>query len=488
MWIFLFVAFSGYSQDKEDVFQKYLSCFTEWRDLKITDSIFARPDGDIPKDVLLKVIPFRANDDHAMQENHDSLALVSGLAWLNAGYRIISPNYIAMFALSVTDCNNQMIIDRKLYTFTKEGNFIDSLTCGRCTQAMCETEEPQYFFRITSSNSNTSFRATQYVSIDSCDMDKGEERWKATDYEICILLNGKISKTIERTYSTLVYGNARNQYPDSIFVGNKTLPLEEDWLVVPVEITYEEFDKLSKHSVNLQAKPISPDGIYVGEENQDCDFFASMVFYAFGKPNQAMKPLFRYEDRRFFSECGLKMYWINSRELAVAGYSVGNGINWGDYVTKGLKPRNTPVYYKLKLICLPGSYLQSVLPKNLQRDETGIEIAEQQIKSFYQKYMSMITYGKVDYEQLFSLKKSIFTPQGLRKCGRLSLKADADALLNAQDSNEKAVNTVICTHLSGDWYQVSYLWNHMQPRIRINLKLQYDKFAKKFLICDLRPL
>lgn len=221
--------------------------------------------------------------------------------------------------------------------------------------------------------------------------------------------------------STLVSANVRNQYPDSLFVGNKTISFGGHWLVVPVEITKGEFDKLSKQSLNLQAKSVnygklssswkksinqlvstsvfdkpiqvfrypklgltevrfpqglyikscmgmdngkldsvqlysysralSPIGIYAGEESQDCDFYASVDFYAYDKVRQTMKPLFRYEDRRFFSEGGLEMYWINSSELVVAGYSKGNGTNWGDYVTKGLKPKNTPVYYKWRLIC-----------------------------------------------------------------------------------------------------------------------------------------
>lgn len=411
----LLIALGSNAQGGRHSFKEYLSYFPEWDENSITEDVFVNPISSDICDIL-------GNDN------------------IKSGYRVSTSKYIAVYYWKVAKFYDGQAMDYMLCTYTPKGKFIDSLACGRLTQPDCEIDEPWYYFHLTSSDSRSSFRATQYVSVDSCDLDKGESRWMATDYLIRIQENGKILRTKEKVYPTLVFGTCRRQYPESLFVGNKTIPLNEHWLVVPMEITKEEFMVLSEKSVNVQAEPVpykdlepswkwranrlvsrgvrkeptqafhykqlglteirfpwayymksymvpdngqfdisvdsvlldsesrafSPIGVYAGEEGQDCDHYAPIVFYAYDKENQAMKPLFRYEDRRFFAEDGLKMFWINPRELIVAGYSQGNGVKWGDYVTKGLKPRGTPVYYKLRLVCLGYSHLQSILPEELQ--------------------------------------------------------------------------------------------------------------------------
>ncbi len=122
------------------------------------------------------------------------------------------------------------------------------------------------------------------------------------------------------------------------------------------------------------------------------------------------------------------------------------------------------------------------------KGEVGIAVAEQQITAFYKQYMTMIVSGELNEEKELSLEKSIFTSKGFRKYNKWGNKHDADALLNAQDSNEMAVKTVTCKHLKDDWFQVSYLWDETSRSTRINLKLKYDKSVKKYLICDIQPL
>ncbi len=121
--------------------------------------------------------------------------------------------------------------------------------------------------------------------------------------------------------------------------------------------------------LHSELRAVSPLGIYAGTESMDCDPYTSIFFYAYDKVNQQMKPLFQYKDYRYYADRGGKMYWISPRELVVEGHSKGNGVNYGGYVTKGLKPKDTPVYYRLRLICLPGSYLQSILPEELQQED-----------------------------------------------------------------------------------------------------------------------
>lgn len=191
----LFFVLPCVAQSKADIFRDFLSYYPEWEGNQIADSIFARADGNIPTDVLLKIIPFRANDDNE-KENQDSLALDDGVAWMKVGYRITTPRYIAVFALRSSDCNNQLVSDYKLYTFTKDGNLIDSLTCGRYTQPMGETNELEYKFHIMSSESRSSFKAAQYVCKGQDSLEKkGDDSWNAVNYRVAIRKNGKIFKS-----------------------------------------------------------------------------------------------------------------------------------------------------------------------------------------------------------------------------------------------------------------------------------------------------
>lgn len=190
--LFLLLVLPCVAQSKADTFRDFLSYFPEWKGRQMADSIFARADGNIPKDVLLKIIPFRANDDNE-KENQDSLALDYGVAWMKAGHRITAPNYVAVFALRASDCNDQLVTEYKLYTFTKEGNFIDSLTCGRRTQPMGETSEPAYDFHITSNGSRSSFCITQYVGKGSRGLEKDDGSINVVDYNVTIQKDGRIS-------------------------------------------------------------------------------------------------------------------------------------------------------------------------------------------------------------------------------------------------------------------------------------------------------
>lgn len=104
-------------------------------------------------------------------------------------------------------------------------------------------------------------------------------------------------------------------------------------------------DTLLLHS---ELRAVSPLGIYAGTESMDCDPYTSIFFYAYDKVNQQMKPLFQYKDYRYYVDKGGKMYWISPRELVVEGHSKGNGVNYVGYVTKGLKPKDTPVYYTVE--------------------------------------------------------------------------------------------------------------------------------------------
>lgn len=437
----LLTVLSCAAKGNEETFRQFISYCPEWRETNLDDSIFARREVYAPNEILRKVIPFDANTIE-VGVNQDSLAIEEGIAWIRLGHRVTTPNFIAVFAQRGCDCNNQLATDFKLYTFTKEGRFIDSLICGRNVLSMEENDSPEYYFHITSSDSRSSFHTTQYISTGKCDMAKGESKWVATDYEIRIQEDGQITKTKGKNYPTVVYGKYSRQYPDSIFAGNKTIPLGEHWLVAPQEITKEEFLKLIEKSLNLQAEPspyknvspkwkkiakrlasrsvldiptqsfsykelgmkeirfpqgfymkslmmadngkadtaadsllhsesraVSPIGIYAGTESMDCDPYTSIFFYAYDKAHLQMKPLFQYKDYRYYADRGGKMYWISPRELVIEGRSKGNGVNYGDYMTKGLKPKDTPIYYRLRLICLPGSYLQSILPEELQQED-----------------------------------------------------------------------------------------------------------------------
>lgn len=413
----MLIALSGSAQGEGYSFKQYLSYFPEWKEKSITEDVFVNPVSSDICDIL-------GNDS------------------IKSGYKVSNSKYIVVYYWKVAKFYDGQAMDYMLCTYTPKGKLIDSLTCGRLTQPDCEIDEPLYYFHLTSSGSRSSFRATQYISVDSCDLDKGECRWMATEYLVRIQENGKILRTKEKEYPTLVFGSCRRQYPESLFVGNKTIPINEHWLIVPQEITKKEFVRDSKNSVNVLAEPIpynslapswklnanrlasrsvsdiptqafhykelglteirfpqgfymksymvpdhgqfdisvdsvllhsesrafSPIGVFAGEESHDSDFYAAITFYAYDKEKQTMVPLFQYEDYRFFAEDGLKMYWINPRELVVAGYSQGNGVNWGNYVTKDLKPKGTPVYYKLRLVCLGFSYLHSILPEELQTE------------------------------------------------------------------------------------------------------------------------
>lgn len=190
----LLTALSYAAKGNEETFRQFISYCPEWRETIFDDSIFARNGDDVPNEILRKVIPFDANAVEG-EVNQDSLAIEKGIAWIRMGYRITTPNFIAVFAQRGCDCNNLLATDLKLYTFTKEGRFIDSLICGRNVLSMEKNDSPEYYFHITSSDSLSSFHATQYVSTAKCDMDKGENKWVATDCEIRIQEDGQITKT-----------------------------------------------------------------------------------------------------------------------------------------------------------------------------------------------------------------------------------------------------------------------------------------------------
>lgn len=340
---------------------------------------------------------------------------------------VTTDKYIAVFATQTSKEEYKTSNDYLLLTFTQKGKLIDSLTCGREVFFDKESDETMYRFLVKPDNSRTEFGVTQYASTDSCDMDKGESRWRAIDYRIRIAGNGKISKVKENAYDALDYGNVKMLYPDSLFKNNKTTPLGEDWLVIPMQISKEEFEELSKKSINLKREPRSIDQVpaawkklaeavgtnavdedyvpieafyykdlkrteirfpqatevksylvdsagkidsmlmdseilavsplltFAGKVRQDCDQFMSIFFFQLDKNTGKVKTLAHYEDHRFCGELDCKLYWISPKELIVCG-------------TPKLSYPNGSVYYKLRLICLAGSYLNSATPEEMQKN------------------------------------------------------------------------------------------------------------------------
>lgn len=287
---------------------------------------------------------------------------------------VTTDKYIAVFATQKDTDEYKSTSDYLLLTFTPKGKLIDSLTCGKEVLYNNESDETFYRFLVKPNASRSVFGVTQYASTDSCDMDKGESRWRAIDYRIAISEKGKVSKVKEKTYDVLSFGNDKMLYPDSIFKGNKTTSLGEQWLIAPIEITKDEFTELSKRSINLNSEQrsvnqvlagkidttlmdseilaVSPLFTIAGKVRQDCDLFMSIVFYQLDKDTGKVKPLFHYEDHRFCGELDSNIYWIGPKELIVSGKT----------------SLEHPVYYKLRLLCLAGSYLNSVTPMEMQKN------------------------------------------------------------------------------------------------------------------------
>lgn len=76
---------------------------------------------------------------------------------------------------------------------------------------------------------------------------------------------------------------------------------------------------------------------------------------------------------------------------------------------------------------------------------------EKWVVDSYRKWMTH------DYRDTL-LPAQLFTPEMREKLGRLASVTDADAMLRAQDYSDYGVGSVSCSHLEGDWYQVSYIW------------------------------
>lgn len=112
--------------------------------------------------------------------------------------------------------------------------------------------------------------------------------------------------------------------------------------------------KIDSMLMDSEILAVSPLLTFAGKVRQDCDQFMSVFFFQLDKNTGKVKTLAHYEDHRFCGELDCKLYWISPKELIVCG-------------TPNLSYPNGSVYYKLRLICLAGSYLNSATPEEMQK-------------------------------------------------------------------------------------------------------------------------
>ncbi|MCM1109779.1 MAG: YbjP/YqhG family protein [Clostridium sp.] len=87
--------------------------------------------------------------------------------------------------------------------------------------------------------------------------------------------------------------------------------------------------------------------------------------------------------------------------------------------------------------------------KTAVADDTAV--CEKWVVDAYRKWMTH------DYRDTL-MPKQLFTPEMWAKLGRLSSVTDDDAMLRAQDYSDYGVESVSCSHLEGNWYQVNHTW------------------------------
>lgn len=100
-----------------------------------------------------------------------------------------------------------------------------------------------------------------------------------------------------------------------------------------------------------------------------------------------------------------------------------------------------------------------------------VKACQKEIKTFYITYLTNVLH---DSSKNKVLCKKYLTEELLAKVQRVTNATDADPIIQAQDANIDAIETINIEKLKNDWYIVSYLWNKKDSSTltRIHLKAQ----------------
>lgn len=114
-----------------------------------------------------------------------------------------------------------------------------------------------------------------------------------------------------------------------------------------------------------------------------------------------------------------------------------------------------------------------------ENQHCNTESVEQRILSFYSLYMR-------EMEDLMALEKEYLTKNMRDKCIRVSSVNDINIFLRAQDYTDYALQTLLCRHLEGLWYEISYRFYEHSEIVRIPLRL--DNLSREPRITYVVPL
>lgn len=127
--------------------------------------------------------------------------------------------------------------------------------------------------------------------------------------------------------------------------------------------------------------------------------------------------------------------------------------------------------------------LLAVFMQDIHAQETVAKgSVEEQVIDFYKSWLCTET-----MEQTAMLEEKYMTPEMKRKRKRIIGACGADPLLRAQDYTEYTMNSLRCTHLTGNWYKVSFLHEANSERVNIPIKVLTDKKQENALIAYVVP-
>lgn len=127
--------------------------------------------------------------------------------------------------------------------------------------------------------------------------------------------------------------------------------------------------------------------------------------------------------------------------------------------------------------------LLTIFMQNIHAQETVAKgSVEEQILDFYKSWLCAET-----MEQTAMLEEKYMTPEMKRKKERIIGVCGVNPFLRAQDYTEYTINSLLCTHLDGNWYNVSFQHEENSKRVNIPIRVLTDKKYEKTLIAYVVP-